>query len=352
MIVWVDIQNLLWLVRMLQLSIQSMPYCIQSHKGIIHTKNLFIQIFQPRLYFHYNKITLISFLILIYQLPIYAHHTGTSHDPKTTTRFVDPFTGKREQPASYLVITQDYYKATNENSNIYTTTAFVEVPFLDGQIAVNLSIPWTYFQQKGREDAARIGKPYIGGKWLPLGDFEKNYFIMFEGNIGFPSGPDTDRFTGGNYYTGQGLITLGYLYQKWSIVLKGGGIQPLSRLRPSNLQDNDGIPFWLRPETSEPPPERYELKKVTIIQSYVTYYFIPELSFFVGWLYRTPYQGVDFDTTTKDTIPRIFQEGSLGFAWNFSEKYNLITSYRYPTYRKPDHRLYESAWTLALSIEF
>ncbi len=292
------------------------------------------------------------FLLFFVVYSINAHHTGTSHDPKSTTRFVDPFTGKREKPANYLVLTQDYYKATNENSNIFTTTGFVEIPFAQGQIALNLSIPWIYFQQKNREDAARIGKTYIGAKWLPLADFEKNYFIVLEGNIGFPSGPDTDRFTGGNYYTGQGMGVLGYLYGKWSLILKGGGIQPLSRQRPSNLQDNDGIPYWLRPPTSPLPSERYELKKVTMWQAYITYLLKPEISLFWGWLYRTPYQGVDFDTETKNTIPRIFQEVSGGFGYNFSEKYNLIFTYRYPTYRKTDHRLYESAWTIAFSMEW
>ncbi|MCC5813553.1 MAG: hypothetical protein JJT78_02250 [Leptospira sp.] len=289
---------------------------------------------------------------LSFLYPLSAHHTGTSHNPTATTRFVDPFTGKREQPANYLVLTQDYYKATNENSNVYTTTGFVELPFKEGEFAFNVSVPWTYFEQKGREDAARIGKTYMGGKWLPLADFQKDYFIVLEGNVGFPSGPDTDRFTGGNYYTGQALVTLGYLWRDWSFVLKAGGVQPLSRLEPSNLQDNDGIPFWLRPASSEPPRQRYELKKTTLIQTYVTYLLMKEVSLFGGYLYRTPFQGVDFDTRTEDTIPRIFQEVTTGFTYNFSEKYNLTVGYRYPLYRKSDHRLYESAWTVAFSMEW
>jgi hypothetical protein len=265
---------------------------------------------------------------------------------------VDPFTGKREQPANYLVLTQDYYKATNENANVYTTTAFVEIPFYEGKFAVNASVPWNYYQQKNRSDAARIGKTYLGAKWFPLGDFEKNYFVVLEGNLGFPSGPDTDRFTGGNYYSGQGLLTLGYLWNKWSFVIKAGGIAPLSRLEPSNLQDNDGIPYWLRPATAEPPSQRYELKRTTLIQGYITYLLQREVSLFTGYLYRTPYEGVDFDTRDRDTIPRIFTEGTVGFTYNFSERYNLTVGYRYPFYRKPDHRLYESAWTVAFSMEW
>lgn len=302
-------------------------------------------------------------IILIFALPIFpitfpsiggilAHHTGSSHSPTATTRFVDPFTGKREQPTNYLVLTQDYYKATNENSNIYTTTGFVELPFYDGKLAFNLSVPWTYFQQKNRGDAARIGKTYMGGKWLPLGDFQSNFFLVLEANIGFPSGPDTDRFTGGNYYTGQGIVTLGYLWNKWSFVAKAGGIQPLSRLAPSNLQDSDGIPYWARLATGTAAPQRYDLKKATLVQAYITYLWRKEVSFFSGYLYRTPFQGVDFDRDSKDTIPRIFTEGTAGLTYNYSESYNLTIAYRYPFYRKPDHRLYESAWTVAFSMEW
>ncbi|PJE00722.1 MAG: hypothetical protein CK427_12935, partial [Leptospira sp.] len=184
----------------------------------------------------FQKLGFFIFLLLITSfsnLQLGAHHTGSTDNPNTTTRFIDPFTGKREQPANYFVLSQDYFKGTNENSNLFTTTAFVEVPFADGKFALNGSVPWTYFQQKDRSDAARIGKPYIGGKWLPLGDFERNYFIVVNGAVGFPSGPDTDRFTGGNYYSGQGVLTLGYQWEDWSFVTKVGGVVPLSKAQPS-----------------------------------------------------------------------------------------------------------------------
>ena len=304
------------------------------------------------MYFYKSLVFRWLWIFILFPTYLWTHHTGTSHSPTATTRFIDPFTGKREKPANYLVLTQDYYKGTNENSNIYTTTAFIEFPFYDGRFALNGSVPWIYFQQRSRSDAARIGKPYLGAKWLPLGDFEKNYFIMLEGNIGFPSSNDTDRFTGGNYYSGQGFLTFGYLFGKWGIVLKGGGLKPLSKSQPYNLQDNDGIPYYLRSSIEKLPEPRYVLKKVTVYQAYLSYYMIPQISLFLGYLYRTPYQGIDFDNETKRTIPRIFTEGSLGFTYNFSEKYNLTVAYRYPFYQKKDHKLYEEVWTIAFSMEF
>lgn len=327
----------------------------QSNVGpIIRTQNDFVRILG--LYKKTRRISIARVLLLAVLVfsaqAVDSHHSGSTHNPNATTRFVDPFTGKREKPAGYFVLTQDLYRGTNENSNLYTTTGFVEIPFAEGRFAFNLSVPWTYFDQKDRRDAARIGKTYLGGKWFPLGDFEKNYFLVVEGNVGFPSGPDTDRFTGGNYYTGQGFLTLGYLWNRWSFVAKGGGVQPLSRLQPNNLQDNDGIPYFLRAPSGSPPESRYLLKKTTLWQAYATYMALPEVSLFAGFLYRTPYQGVDFDREKEDTIPRIFREATGGFTYNFSEKYNVTVGYRYPLYRKKDHRLYESAWTIALSMEW
>lgn len=296
---------------------------------------------------------MILFLSLI-NLPnnIYAHHTGSSDSPVATTRFVDPFTGKREKPANYLVLTQDYYQSTRENSHLFTTSAFVEMNFYDGRFSLNASVPWNYYQQRNRDDAARIGKPYLGFKYQPFFDLDKPYFFVIEGSVGFPSGPDTDRFTGGNYYSGTGFIKLGYMYEKWSFVTKLGGIQPLTRPQPNNLQDNDGIPYYLRLPSAAAPEPTYEYKKTGIASAYVTYYLINQLSLFSGILYRNPYNGVEFSQNKDQVNPSFFTEGSAGFSWNFSEKYNLSLAYRYPLKRDRDYLLYHSAWTFAFSMEW
>ncbi|EMG08585.1 hypothetical protein LEP1GSC151_2254 [Leptospira interrogans serovar Grippotyphosa str. LT2186] len=270
---------------------------------------------------------------------------------QSSTRFVDPFTGKREKPANYVVLTQDFFKQTNENSNIHTSTFFGEINLKNGMFALNLSVPYTYYEQKDRSDAARIGKTYIGIKYLPLVDFQKNYFIVFSANVGFPSGPDTDKFTGGNYYSGIPGLTFGYLLGKFSFVGKLSGIFPLSKSQPSNLQDNDGIVYWLRNPSSSPPEETYLLKKTSLFSGYVTYLWKPGLSFFTGFLYRTPYEGVDLKRSNQGKVPSIFREISLGFSANISEKLNFNLSYRHPLYRGEDYRLYDYAITAAVSIE-
>ncbi|WP_208861366.1 LIC11086 family outer membrane transporter [Leptospira brenneri] len=296
-----------------------------------------------------------SFLLLFVffgNFSLYSHHTGSSDSPNATARFVDPFTGKREKPTNYLVMTQDYYQSTRENSHLFTTTAFAEMNFFDGRFALNASVPWNYYQQRGREDAARIGKTYLGFKYQPFFDLDKPYFFVIEGSVGFPSGPDTDRFTGGNYYTGSGFIKLGYLYEKWSFVTKIGGLNPLSRPQPNNLQDNDGIPYYARKPSASPPEPEYEFKKTTLISAYVTYYLMPEISLFTGLLYRNPYNGVDYSKEKDKANPSYFTEASAGFSWNFSEKYNMSLAYRYPLQRDREYRLYQSAWTFAFSMEW
>ncbi|MDI7229488.1 transporter [Leptospira santarosai] len=291
------------------------------------------------------------FIFLLCSFSLRAHHTGMGGSEQSSTRFVDPFTGKREKPANYFVVTQDFFKQTNENSNIHTTTVFGETNLKNGMFALNLSVPYTYYEQKRRSDAARIGKTYVGIKYLPLADFQKNYFIVLGANVGFPSGPDTDRFTGGNYYSGIPGLTLGYLWGKFSFVGRISGIFPLSKSRPANLQDNDGIEYWFRNPSSLPPEETYLLKKTSLFSGYVTYLWKPGLSFFTGFLYRTPYEGVDLKRTNQGKVPTIFREISFGFSANISEKLNFNLSYRYPLYRGDDYRLYDYALTAAISIE-
>lgn len=298
-----------------------------------------------------NILILYFIIFLSFIISLEAHHTGMGGSDQSSTRFVDPFTGKREKPANYVVLTQDFFKQTNENSNIHTSTFFGEINLKNGMFALNLSVPYTYYEQKDRSDAARIGKTYIGIKYLPLVDFQKNYFIVFSANVGFPSGPDTDKFTGGNYYSGIPGLTFGYLLGKFSFVGKVSGIFPLSKLQPSNLQDNDGIVYWLRNPSSSPPEETYLLKKTSLFSGYVTYLWKPGLSFFTGFLYRTPYEGVDLKRSNQGKVPSIFREVSLGFSTNISEKLNFNLSYRHPLYRGEDYRLYDYAITAAVSIE-
>ncbi|XDD49117.1 hypothetical protein AB3N59_11845 [Leptospira sp. WS92.C1] len=291
------------------------------------------------------------FLTLMIPTAVSAHHTGMGGSEQSSTRFVDPFTGKREKPANYFVITQDFYKQTKENSNIHTTTFYGEMNLKNGMFALNLSTPYTYYEQKDRSDAARIGKTYFGMKYLPLIDFQKNYFLVFSVNIGFPSGQDTDRFTGGNYYSGIPGMTFGYLLGKFSFVTRISGIFPLSKSQPNNLQDNDGIPYWFRNPSSSAPDQIYELKKTSLFSGYVTYLWKPGLSFFAGFLYRTPYEGVDLKRSDQGKTPGIFREVSLGFSVNVSDRLNFNLAYRYPLYRGDDYRLYDYAITAAVSIE-
>ncbi|EMG02145.1 hypothetical protein LEP1GSC123_3878 [Leptospira borgpetersenii str. 200701203] len=144
---------------------------------------------------------------------------------------------------------------------------------------------------------------------------------------------------------------MGYLLGKFSFVGRISGIFPLSKSQPTNLQDNDGIVYWLRNPSSLPPEETYILKKTSLFSGYVTYLWKSGFSFFTGFLYRTPYEGVDFKRTNQGKVPTIFREVSFGFSANISEKLNFNLSYRHPLYRGNDYRLYDYAITAAISIE-
>ncbi|MCE9500089.1 MAG: hypothetical protein K8R21_06280 [Leptospira sp.] len=295
-------------------------------------------------------------IILLFPVSIYAHHTGSPDSPATAnTRFIDPFTGKRERPNTYIVISEDVARGAQGNKNIDTTTAFFETTTNDGLFAFNVSVPYLYYDQKERSDAARIGKVYAGGKWSPLFNLNKDYFLVIEGRIGFPSGGDTDRFTGGNYYTGIGNLSAGYLYKDISIVGKVSGLAPIGSDHAKNPNSDDGVPYIFRSSSDTVVQTQSNLKKSTTYSFYLTYLFNQNFSFIAGFLYKTPFTALNSleEEEKVDGIdpPRIFREASGGVSINFSERYVLSISYRNPLYRGTDFRPYESAITVAFSME-
>ncbi|MDX1959613.1 MAG: hypothetical protein SFU98_13645 [Leptospiraceae bacterium] len=296
----------------------------------------------------------IFIIIIFYSITLFAHHTAGGGDSSlpTNARFIDPFTGKREKPANYAVFSMDLQKAERQNRNVYTSSIFGEMVFDKGQFALNASGSYLYYDQKDRKDAGRIGKPFIGMKYLPFFDLQKNYFFVLETRLGFPAGPDTDKFAGGNYYLGVGNFTLGYKFYSFALVGKISGQFPLSKLSPSNETGNDGIPYYLRTNTISTNVEEIQLKKAGIYSIYLTYFLNPSISFLTGFLYRTPYYGVEKETSTADRVPNIFREASIGGTYNFSEKYFLSLVYRHPLDRGREWRPYEAGYTLALTMEF
>jgi hypothetical protein len=304
--------------------------------------------------FIYRFLFFLSFLFSWTQISLRAHHTpggGDTLNPNNS-RFIDPFTGKREKPINYAIITHDLQKGAKDNKNIHTTSVFTEMILGSGNFALNLSVPYLYYDQKDRSDASRLGKIFMGAKYMPLFDLNKNYIFILETRVGFPSGADTDKFAGGDYMVGSGIGTFGYIWNKFAFIGKITGNFPLSRLHPKNQNNDDGIPYWARTSSNTTSIEAIELKKVGIYSAYITYYLHPTISIFSGFLYRNPYEGIEKTLSTGDRIPSIFREGSIGLSYNFSEKYFVGISYRYPLDRGREFRLYESAITTIFSIEF
>ena len=321
----------------------------------INTRLFLLQFqFNLKLYILQTRIISLVCILLYSTFSIHAHHTPGGGDAinANNTRFIDPFTGKRERPNNYAIVSYDLQRGAKDNKNIHTASVFTEMILGTGNFALNFSVPYLFYDQKDRRDASRVGKAYIGAKYMPLFDLNKSYIVILETRVGFPSGSDTDRFTGGDYYIGSGIGTLGYIWGKFAFMGKITGNIPLSKLHPQNQNNDDGIPYWARTSTATSTTETIELKKVSIYSAYVTYYLYEKVSLFSGFLYRNPFEGIEKTLSTGDRIPSVFREASIGFSYNFSEKYFFGLSYRHPLDRGKEFRLYESAITTLFSIEF
>nr|WP_232225665.1 hypothetical protein [Leptospira broomii] len=276
----------------------------------------------------------------------------------SSTRFIDPFTGKREKPLDYILMTQDYQKGTIDNSNLYTTTLFGETFYSGGKFALNFSVPWIYYQQIGRDDAARYGKPYIGFKWNPFLESTGPFFLLLEARLGFPSGGDSDKFTGGDYYSGLTNLTVGASLDRWLFVIRGSGIFPLSRDHSSTTEQS-GIPYWAQITNTIQAPEAFpKTQKVTQWFGYATYRLAPNFNVFAGYLIRIPYVNVigggslvNETPGNRKAFPRSFKEVSSGFSCKAFKGSYLTIIGRLPLDRDSDIRLYDYAITTSLSFE-
>lgn len=275
----------------------------------------------------------------------------------SSTRFVDPFTGKRERPSDYFLISQDFQKGTIDNSNLHTTTLFGEFNFSGGKFAANFSVPWIYYEQKDRSDASRYGKAFVGAKWNPLVDSGLPFFIILEGRLGFPSGADTDKFVGGDYYSGIANLTLGATWKQFLFVVRGSGIFPLSK-DYAKLNEQSGLPYWAQSPSTQTTEEHPEIQKITQWFAYVTYFWTKDFSVFGGLLYRTPYVNVigggsllEEDAETQKKFPKAFREASAGFNYTLTKGTYLTIAGRLPLTRDPDIRLYDYAITTSISFE-
>lgn len=294
-----------------------------------------------------------TFYYLLFFFPIEAHHTGSGLD---TTQFNVRFLGQEEDkggfPPTYFIVSNDYNRGAQENRNINTTNVYGESIFMRGLFTVNANFSYIYYDQKERSDFARYGKPYVGSKLFPFykTQAENNYFFFLEGRVGFPTSAVNQKFIDSNYWTGQGNIALGYLLKSISIVGRIGGEIPISRYTGDRSNEYDEVPYILRPPQvfNYNQIDKIELKKTTNASGFVSYIVNNHISFFAGYLYRTPFNGIQKDRTSGDKVPLIFREVSGGINYRFNEKYMLTVTYRNPLYRGKDFRPYESSISIAL----
>lgn len=292
---------------------------------------------------------------LLVTLSLYSHHTGSGLD---TTQFNVRFLGKEEDkggfPPTYFIVSNEYSRGAQENRNIDTTNMYGESIFMRGLFTVNANFSYIYYDQKDRSDFARYGKPYIGSKIFPFykTQAENSFFFFLEGRIGFPTSAVNQKFIDSNYYTAQGNTAFGYLWKSISIVGKLGGEMPISRYTGDRSAEYDEVPYILRPPQTFTwnQIDNIQLKKTTNASGFITYIYNNHLSLFGGYLYRTPFNGIQKDRTTGDKVPLIFREVSFGLNYKFSEKYMLTVTYRNPLYRGRDFRPYESSINIAFTF--
>jgi len=259
----------------------------------------------------------------------FAHHGGES----SGSILLDP-SGRSIKSASYFSVIEDISRATPTYSSSYRTTIYGEYA-LSSMFSLSLFLNHYYYDQKERKDAVRYGKVYAGGKFVPFEIQEGLPFLVFDFRLGFPTGSDTDRFTNENYWDGIVGASAGFNYGRVAVAVRIGGQFPMSRISSRARQSSESL----------------LLKKTTEISGYVSFRVIKSLYLFGGYLYRTPYTGMQVERCDNCDIgpPSIFHEASAGFSFLPSDSWILSYSYRNPVFRDRRYLIYESAVTMSAS---
>lgn len=251
-------------------------------------------------------------------------------------------------PRDQLIFALDYLKGDPENRDIWTLTAAGELNFFDGRVGLGLQLPYQYYEQKDRADAARYARPRLGLRlqpWPELSAGEGQVFLVGDVDVGFATGSDRNRFVDENFYDSAAGLTLGCAFDDLILTIRGGGVFPLSRLPQAETDDPDGVVHYpWEPVAETNTRDTHELKKVTEWRLRAGYRVTEVLQPFVGFAYRVPYAGVLKERATGDRVPKIYREFEAGLVVQASESLAVTVGYRIPLFRKREYSDVDRAW--------
>lgn len=279
---------------------------------------------------------------------LFAHHPPTNPGGRVLG-------DSTPEPRDQLVVSLDYIKGERENRNTATLNVAGELSFFVGRLGLGLQVPYQYYRQKDREDAARWSRPRLGLRAQPFGKkaggalelWDLGALFVLDADLGFASGADRDRFVDENFYDSNAGVTIGLTVDDWIFTVRGGGIFPVSKLPRAEAVDPGELPPVRLPwEPAEETNTRdtHELKKVTEWQLRAGYRITDELLGFAGFLYRTPYAGVIKERATGGDVPKIYREVQAGFTYQLNFDYSLSFTYRAPLFNKQENSALDEAW--------
>ncbi|MCR9143959.1 MAG: hypothetical protein NXI24_17060 [bacterium] len=278
----------------------------------------------------------------------FANSIGAHHPPTNPGGRVlgDSTTAPRDQ----VVLSLDYLKGDRENRDVWTANAAGELVFFEGRLGLGLQIPYQYFEQRDRDDAARFSRPRLGLRLQPWPELEAgggSFYLIGDLDLGFATGSDRGRFVDENFYDSNAGLTLGYAIEGWIFTLRGGGIFPLTRLPKAEVADTPGItrlPWEPVEETNT--RDTHELKKVSEWRLRAGYRITESFLGFAGFLYRRPYAGVIKERATGDDVPQIYREVEAGIVYQLSDSVSITGTYRQPLFRKRENSGVDEVWYL------
>ncbi|MEM7184581.1 MAG: hypothetical protein AAF518_27040 [Spirochaetota bacterium] len=346
-----------------------------------------------------------SYLLLTSVPTLLAHHTPDMQGSGASG--INPIlygnTGMNFTPRPYFALTSELSQGARGRQDILETGFFAEMFFWKGRLSWNFSYSFYYYSLQNKQNVAKYGKPFLGSKFVPFLTLPYNLVFFLENRVGFPTGQNWEKFTGGNYYVLDSSALLGKTFSKWSVFLRIGGMIPERSIYTFSKPSLEASLPYLLQRGSLVEQETLLLKKVSYAHFLFQIPLAKQWSSFLGYFYRTPYNGVELASdsyvlglqtnlrqelllrapVSQATVltmlqteiererrrytdsffysepigmfrrePKVFREVFAGLVWNFYDSYSLQLSVKYPLQREKYYRLYANAVSLSFFMMF
>lgn len=277
-----------------------------------------------------QKTALVRCLVLVSSAGVAAVSVWGHHSAYTSA------SGKRSAPRNSVSFAESVHKAEVGNRNRYITEITGEVAFWDGRLGLLATLPYEYYQQTDRADAARTGRLRLGARAIVINAQAAGveWRAIVRSQVALAASGDRGRFVEEPFSDAEFGVALLARRKRAFVYGELAGFVPVGGLG-ENPTAQQQYPWEPAEETVG--ADTHTLKKTTAVDVGLGYSLSTDFAATLGVYYREPYGGILQEHASSDILPGRYREWRAGLEWQMTERLQLTVGYGRPAvkFREP-----------------